>query len=189
VDDDREAFEAGRRIAAGGRDRRDFLVIFERKTSGRGRPRPALNTDAEIADALDLAMAARTERAAVAVQTGLSGVEIPVASAVLTAVDPGPLHHPRLPRVVVARRGAEDVLLGGLLSRISHRLPPDRGRCRHRPTHVGKTLFGRPTKPGLFEICRVARRRRNRPRGGLGRSKPYSFRTATCRLIVILRVP
>lgn len=53
-----------------------------------GVSRPARNGDAEIADALDLAMAARTERAAIAVLTGLSGVEIPVASAVLTVTDP-----------------------------------------------------------------------------------------------------
>lgn len=33
-------------------------------------------------------MAARTERAAMAVLTGLSGVEVPVASAVMTAIDP-----------------------------------------------------------------------------------------------------
>jgi hypothetical protein len=87
-DDDRKAFEAGRRIAAGARARDDFLAIFEWKTRGRGRSRPARNTDLEIADALDLAIAARTERAALAVLTGLSGVDVPVASAILTVVDP-----------------------------------------------------------------------------------------------------
>jgi hypothetical protein len=55
--------------------------LFEWKTRGRGRSRPARNSDAEIADALGLAMAARTERAAVAVLTSLAGVEVPVASA------------------------------------------------------------------------------------------------------------
>jgi hypothetical protein len=87
-DDDQDAFAAGRRIAAGGRDRRDFLAIFEWKTRGRGRSRPAQNTDIEIADALHLAIAARTERAALAVLTGLAGVDVPVASAILTVVDP-----------------------------------------------------------------------------------------------------
>ncbi len=88
ADDDREAFEAGRRIAAGSRARTDLLAIFEWKTRGRGRSRPARNNDAEIADALDLALAARTDRAAVAVLTGLSGVHVPVASAVMTAIHP-----------------------------------------------------------------------------------------------------
>ncbi len=83
-----EAFAAGRRIAAGSRARADFDAIFEWKTRGRGRSRPALNGDDEIADALDLASAARTERAAIAVLTGLSGVDVPVASAVMTAVAP-----------------------------------------------------------------------------------------------------
>ena len=87
-DDDREAFEAGRRIAAGSRDRADFLAIFEWKTRGRGRSRPVRNTDVEVAHALDLAIAARSDRAAVAVLTGLAGVDVPVASAILTTVDP-----------------------------------------------------------------------------------------------------
>jgi hypothetical protein len=87
-DDDRKAFEAGLRIAAGSRRRGDFAIIVEWKTRGRGRSRPARNGDAEIADALDLAVAARTERSSIAVLTGLSGVEVPVASAVMTAVDP-----------------------------------------------------------------------------------------------------
>jgi len=87
-DDDREALAAGRRIAAGSCSRDDFAVIVEWKTRGGGRSRPARNGDAEIADALDLATAARTERASVAVLTGLSGVEVPVASAIMTAVDP-----------------------------------------------------------------------------------------------------
>ena len=56
--------------------------------AGAGPCRPARNTDLEIADALDLAIAARTERAALAVLTGLAGVDVPVASAILTAVDP-----------------------------------------------------------------------------------------------------
>jgi hypothetical protein len=87
-DDDMAAFEAGRRIAAGARDRADFLAIFEWKTRGRGRSRPARNTDLDIADALDLAIGARTERVALAVLTGLAGVDVPVASAILTVVDP-----------------------------------------------------------------------------------------------------
>jgi hypothetical protein len=45
-------------------------------------------TDAEIADALRLACLAETDRAALAVLTGLHGVDVPVASAVLWAVAP-----------------------------------------------------------------------------------------------------
>ncbi|WP_155253213.1 hypothetical protein [Bradyrhizobium japonicum] len=87
-DDERRAFAAGRRIAAGSRARDDFMSIFEWKTRGRGRSRPARNSDVEIRDALDLAMAARTERSAIAVLSGLVGVDVPVASAVMTAIDP-----------------------------------------------------------------------------------------------------
>lgn len=88
-DDERRAFAAGRRIAAGGRGREDLMAIFEWKTRGRGRSRPARNADAEIRDALDLATAARTDRSSIAVLIGLAGVDVPVASAVMTAIDPG----------------------------------------------------------------------------------------------------
>jgi len=77
-DDERRAFAAGHRIAAGSRAREDFMGVFEWKTRGRARSRPARNADAEIRDALDLAVAARTERAAIAVLTGLVGVDVPV---------------------------------------------------------------------------------------------------------------
>jgi hypothetical protein len=63
-------------------------VIFDWKTKGRGRTRVAANSDAEIADALRLAVTAKTERAAIAVLCGLHGVQIPVASAILAAIDP-----------------------------------------------------------------------------------------------------
>jgi hypothetical protein len=42
----------------------------------------------EVEDALRLALAARTERSAIAVLRGLGGVDVPVASAIMTAVDP-----------------------------------------------------------------------------------------------------
>jgi len=64
------------------------MRIFNWKTRGRGRSRPASNDDAELADALELATAARTDRAAIAVLVGLSGVDIPVASAVMAMVKP-----------------------------------------------------------------------------------------------------
>lgn len=87
-DDDQAAFEAGRRIGAGSRGRKDLMAIFEWKTRGRGRSRLAGNTDDEIADALNLTIVAQTDRAAMAVLIGLTGVDIPVASAIATIIDP-----------------------------------------------------------------------------------------------------
>ncbi len=81
-------FEAGKRIASGDYSRANLEVIFEWKTKGQGRTRVAANSDDEIADALRLVLAAKTERAAVAVLCGLHGVQIPVASAILAAIDP-----------------------------------------------------------------------------------------------------
>jgi len=81
-------FEAGKRIASGDYSRANLEIIFEWKTKGRGRTRVAANSNDEIADALRLAVAAKTDRAAVAVLCGLHGVQIPVASAILTAIDP-----------------------------------------------------------------------------------------------------
>ena len=46
------------------------------------------NGDGEIADALSLACAANTERAAISVLCGLTGVDTPVASAILTWINP-----------------------------------------------------------------------------------------------------
>jgi hypothetical protein len=63
-------------------------AIFRWKTGGRGISRLRRNSDLEIRDALRLAVSAQTERAAVSVLCGLCGVEIPVASAILTAIDP-----------------------------------------------------------------------------------------------------
>jgi hypothetical protein len=88
-EDDSNAMTAGERIAAGDYTRGNLEVIFRWKTGGRGISRLRWNSDAEIMDALRLAVNARTERAAVAVLCGLRGVEIPVASAILTAIDPG----------------------------------------------------------------------------------------------------
>jgi hypothetical protein len=87
-DEDEQAFAAGERIRAGDLSRHNLHNIFRWKTNGRGISRLARNTDAEIADALRLAISAATERSAVAVRTGLNGVHVPVASALLTAIDP-----------------------------------------------------------------------------------------------------
>lgn len=86
--DDNDALNAGKQIREGQYTRKNLQAIFEWKTNGRGRSRLAKNTDEEIADALRLAIAAKTDRAAVATLMGLNGVQAPVASAVLTAIDP-----------------------------------------------------------------------------------------------------
>ena len=86
---DDDALDAGRRIASGTFDPiSEFAIIFRWKTRNRGRSRLFKNTPEEIADALTLAVLAKTERSAVAVLRGLSGVGTPVASAILTAINP-----------------------------------------------------------------------------------------------------
>lgn len=86
--DDEAALEAGKLIASGHGSRAALSKIFEWKTRGRGKSRLLDNTDAEIVDALQLAVTAKTDRCAIAVLLGLRGVAIPVASAILTAINP-----------------------------------------------------------------------------------------------------
>jgi len=86
--DDTEAMAAGRAIASGDYSRAHLMTIQRWKTKGRGATRLARNTDAEICDALALAVSAKTDRAAASVLCGLVGVQLPVASAILTAIDP-----------------------------------------------------------------------------------------------------
>lgn len=88
IEDDTEALQAGHRIAEGDYTRSNVEAIFLWKTNNRGISRLHRNSDVEICDALRLAVNAETERAAIAVLCGLSGVDIPVASAILTAIDP-----------------------------------------------------------------------------------------------------
>ena len=86
--EDNPALEAGADIRAGTRSRASVEAIFMWKTKGRGISRLRKNSDGEITDALTLATAAKTERAAISVLCGLQGVDVPVASAILTAIDP-----------------------------------------------------------------------------------------------------
>ena len=87
-EDDKDALGAGQRIRAGSYTRANLTAIFKWKTKGRGLSRLLRNSDAEIADALRLAVNATTERAAIVVLLGLQGVDVPVASAILTATNP-----------------------------------------------------------------------------------------------------
>jgi hypothetical protein len=87
--EDNPALKAGADIRAGSTYLRESVeAIFMWKTKGRGISRLRKNSDGEITDALTLATAAKTERAAVSVLCGLQGVDVPVASAILTAIDP-----------------------------------------------------------------------------------------------------
>jgi hypothetical protein len=86
-EDNADALEAGKRIQAGDHSLANLLTIAKWK-SRRSSGRILGNTEAEVADALRLAVSATTERAAVAVLTGLRGVDVPVASAILAAIDP-----------------------------------------------------------------------------------------------------
>jgi hypothetical protein len=86
--DEEVVFAAGQRIAAGNLRITELRTIFEWKTRGRGRSRLDQNTPEDVEDALRLALAARTERSAISVLRGLAGVDVPVASAITTAVDP-----------------------------------------------------------------------------------------------------
>ena len=86
--DDAPALAAGQHIAKGDYSRAHLETIYRWKTGGRGISRLQRNTDEEVADALRLAASAHTDRSALAVLRGLSGVDIPVASAVLTTINP-----------------------------------------------------------------------------------------------------
>jgi hypothetical protein len=86
--DDTEPLDAGHRIACSDYTRANLEIIFRWKTGSRGISRLARNSDEEVRDAPEPAINARTERASVAVLCGLSGVGIPVASAILICIDP-----------------------------------------------------------------------------------------------------
>ena len=88
ADGDEDALAAGQAIHSGDRSRSNLDRIYRWKTNGRGKSRLLRNTDQEIWDALCLAMAARTPRAAIALLRGLTGVDTPVASAIMTAIWP-----------------------------------------------------------------------------------------------------
>src|SRR6185437_5860947 len=84
---DNKAMDAGQRIANGDYAKANVEAIFKWKTNGRGISRLLRNSQEDISDALKLAIEAKTDRAAVAVLVGLQGVDVPVASAILTVVN------------------------------------------------------------------------------------------------------
>jgi hypothetical protein len=84
----KEALEAGRAIRGGDFSVEPLRTIYIWKTGGRGKSRLERNSEAEIKEALHLASIAKEPRSAIAVLVGLSGVDVPVASAILTAMYP-----------------------------------------------------------------------------------------------------
>jgi hypothetical protein len=84
--DDTKAFEAGKKILAGDYSRSTLEIIVGWK-SERRKALVAQNSDSEIEDALRLALSAKEPRSALAVLMGLCGVALPMASAILTALD------------------------------------------------------------------------------------------------------
>ena len=84
---DERAFEAGKRIRNGDYGRTNLEEIVHWK-SERRKALIAHNSDAEIKDALSLAVSAKEPRSALAVLMGLCGVALPMASTILTAVCP-----------------------------------------------------------------------------------------------------
>ncbi len=83
---DSVAFDAGKRIREGAHTRENLGKIVAWK-SDRRKALIAENTDDEIRDALALALTAKEARSALAVLIGLSGVALPMASAIMTAID------------------------------------------------------------------------------------------------------
>jgi hypothetical protein len=84
-----EVFEkAGIAIRGGDYSRKHFDAIFKWKTKNRGKSRPQKNTDDEIGEALRVATDIKSPKLAIALLCGLSGVAIPVASAIMTAIHP-----------------------------------------------------------------------------------------------------
>lgn len=83
---DTRAFEAGKKIREGDYSRSNLQEIVNWK-SERRKALIADNSDGEIRDALTLALLAKEPRSALAVLMGLSGVALPMASAILTAID------------------------------------------------------------------------------------------------------
>src|SRR5262249_7445156 len=86
--EDEKAAAHGKSLVDGNYSRAAVEGIYRWKTKGRGISLLRRNSDGEMADALRLACSATTARSALAVLTGLRGVDVSVASAILTAMMP-----------------------------------------------------------------------------------------------------
>ncbi|MFP5229564.1 MAG: hypothetical protein ACLGXA_18275 [Acidobacteriota bacterium] len=85
---ERAAFASGRMIAAGHAEPENLGAIIDWKSSRPKRRIMTGNTANEIAEALRVAVRAEQARTAVGVLYGLNGVDVAMASAILTAIDP-----------------------------------------------------------------------------------------------------
>ena len=87
MEKEESALRAGQEIASRNFSKQNLLAIVVWK-SQRAKSWAESNSEAEIEDALRLAVDAKTDRAAIAVLMGLRGVGIPMASAILTTIKP-----------------------------------------------------------------------------------------------------
>jgi thermostable 8-oxoguanine DNA glycosylase len=83
-----DALEAGKRIGSGEYSRSNLANIVVWRARRGLTHRISNNKSEEISDALRLAVAAQTDRIAIAVLRGLRGVDVQLASAILTAIKP-----------------------------------------------------------------------------------------------------
>lgn len=79
--------EAGRALRNGSRSL-DHLTSIVRWKSKRRAALLEKNTAALVAEVLDIALSAKSDRVAIVALTALDGVGIPMASAIMTCVDP-----------------------------------------------------------------------------------------------------
>jgi hypothetical protein len=86
--EDAEFLKAGQAIRSGDFSRIHFNEIFRWKTKNRGKSRPKQNSDEEIAEALRVSTILQSPKLAIALLCGLTGVAIPVASSIMTAIYP-----------------------------------------------------------------------------------------------------
>jgi len=86
-DDDSSMEQAGKQIANGNYSRK-YLTEIVRWKSQRNIALLQENSDADIRNALKTAHMSNSERQALETLRGLRGVEVPTASAILTAIDP-----------------------------------------------------------------------------------------------------
>ena len=85
---ERAAFGSGRKIAAGHAEPENLGAIIDWKSPRPKRRIMTGNTADEIAEALRVAVSAKQARTAVGVLYGLNGVDVAMASAILTTIHP-----------------------------------------------------------------------------------------------------
>lgn len=81
------ALLAGRRISEGDYSLENLMLIVEWK-SPRPKSRVAANDPSDITEALATMVSSKNDRTKVSVLVGLKGVQVPMASAILTAFNP-----------------------------------------------------------------------------------------------------